>query len=66
MQCMSYYQTSLEISEIKVSLSSYCSFRMPSNRTSSSKALVKKKKQTKLKLKQDTCTQYGNDNYYYS
>ena len=25
-----------------------------------------KKKQTKLKLKQDTCTQYGNDNYYYS
>ena len=24
------------------------------------------KKQTKLKLKQDTCTQYGNDNYYYS
>ena len=25
-----------------------------------------KKNQTKLKLKQDTCTQYGNDNYYYS
>ena len=25
-----------------------------------------KKKQKKLKLKQDTCTEYGNDNYYYS
>jgi len=36
--------TSLEISEIRVSLSSYCSFKMPSNRASASTDLKKKKK----------------------
>ena len=36
------YLTSLEISEIRVSLSSYCSFKMPSNRASASTDLKKK------------------------
>lgn len=40
--------TSLEISEIRVSLSSYCSFKMPSNRASASTDLVKNKQQNTL------------------
>ena len=45
------YLTSLEISEIRVSLSSYCSFKMPSKRASTSTDLkIRKKKQWKIQI----------------